>query len=168
MEFGRYCEFESNATELWLNASLIDAPKDEPNCGTLCGSGFDLYAYDVATGAWRWVSSTQNSHNRGFNYTSIDVLVRLIQGDTKLYSKTTYYRLHLPIYNGIVSASIGAVAPGRVYLPRTAGNAHAARVRQPRLPKVPPIVWYVSFRSMHAPSARVCVRETVPSLRFRR
>lgn len=40
---GLYFEFQSNSSEIWLNATLIAAPKEYANCAVVCGSGFDMY-----------------------------------------------------------------------------------------------------------------------------
>lgn len=90
------------------------------------------YAYDVSTGAWRWVATTTHSGGGGWNYTHAHVLVMLTDDPEMTARKSAYYRIHLPIYNGIVSAQVGAMAHDVISLP---DDSHA-------LPAIPPIAWY--------------------------
>ena len=73
---GLYIGFQSDAPTLWLNATLLSAPREGANCATICGSGLDLYAHDASAssgGAWRWVGTTTSSGRavgaRGFDFT---------------------------------------------------------------------------------------------------
>ena len=147
---GMYLEFSTNASLLWLNASLLDVPHEDATCGTICGSGLDLYAMDTASKQWRWVAVTQNSgYAGGFNYSSLLVTRAMFNRGTMGYKQDapslevaaapriqskapTSYRFYLPIYNNVAHASIG-VPPGSTFSGAAVAPPHTA---------LPPIVFY--------------------------
>ena len=101
----------------------------------------DLYAFDENTSAWRWTSTT---HSQGPRRTASNRLTttRVCSSVDVNTCKLTRYRLHLPLYNGVLNLSLGFNAKG-------AGctNNHCVLVADtdPRTLAVdskPPVVWY--------------------------
>jgi hypothetical protein len=73
---GLFFGFRSNASQIWLKATLLDEIREYANCATACGSGFDMYAFDGrehGANAWRWVGTTTNWNGAGWNYTGFNV-----------------------------------------------------------------------------------------------
>lgn len=97
--------FKSDAATIWLNATTLEPIREQPNCGSACGSGLDMYAFDETVRQWRWVSTTTNAKGSGWDYSGSEVLRPMVTDAPP--GKTFRYRIHLPIYNGLTSASIG-------------------------------------------------------------
>ena len=116
---GLYVGFQSDADDLWLNATLLEKPQESQVCSSVCGSGLDLYAFDERSHAWRWVDTTKNSNGGGWKFDSTTILRSMFKNNARGGShvgsgKLTRYRLHLPIYNGLTQMAIGVPAPAKV------------------------------------------------------
>ena len=70
---GLVIAFRSDAASIWLNATLLTAIKEAPNCAATCGSGLDMYAWDPATKAWRWVDTTKNNFGNGWSFVGTQI-----------------------------------------------------------------------------------------------
>jgi hypothetical protein len=112
---GLYLGFVSDSPTIWLNATLLSPAKEATNCGSTCGSGLDMYAYDEATKAWRWVDTTTNSNGGGWSFVGSQIS-RPMVAQVPASRGPVRYRIHLPIYNGLSAAAIG-VPPGKKILP---------------------------------------------------
>ena len=64
-----------------------------------------MYAFDERVNQWRWVSTTTNTKGGGWDYSGSEILRPMVTDAPP--GKTFRYRIHLPIYNGLISASIG-------------------------------------------------------------
>ena len=116
---GLYVGFQSDANDLWLNATLLEKPQESQVCSAVCGSGLDLYAFDERSHAWRWVDTTKNSNGGGWKFDSATILRSMFKNNARGGAhvgsgKLTRYRLHLPIYNGLTQMAIGVPAPAKV------------------------------------------------------
>eukprot|EP00035_Acanthoeca_spectabilis_P007412 m.136418 g.136418 ORF g.136418 m.136418 type:complete len:830 (-) comp13943_c0_seq1:293-2782(-) len=112
---GLFLAFQSNSPTIWLNASLIDSAGEDVDCSATCGSGLDMYAWDPATRAWRWISTTTASFGGGWALSGPQI-TRSMTPTGAFVKGMVRYRIHLPIYNGLTSAQIG-VAPASVLTP---------------------------------------------------
>ena len=54
---GLYLAFETDAAEVYLNATLLEPASEGVNCGAACSTGVDMYAFDTINDAWRWVAT---------------------------------------------------------------------------------------------------------------
>eukprot|EP00040_Diaphanoeca_grandis_P020150 m.107095 g.107095 ORF g.107095 m.107095 type:complete len:858 (-) comp27770_c0_seq2:220-2793(-) len=135
---GLYLGFRSDADDIWLNATLLEAPTEYTVCSAVCGSGLDLYAFDETNHVWRWVDTTKNSNGGGWAFNSAQITRSMFKNNARGGGHVgggkgnfTRYRFHLPIYNGLTSASIGVPTGATVEVDPTDGNTNAA-----------PILWY--------------------------
>jgi hypothetical protein len=132
---GLYLGFQSDADDLWLNATLLKAPKESTVCSAVCGSGLDLYAFDEMLNAWRWVDVTKNSNGKGWGFNNVQITRSMFlnaRGQGHVgggKGRFTRYRFHLPIYNGLAAASLGVPSGATI----KADNEQN---------KTPPILWY--------------------------
>lgn len=111
---GLYLAFKTDAPTIWLNATTLEPIRESPNCGSACGSGLDMYAFDEEVSQWRWVSTTTNAKGGGWDYSGSEILRPMVTDAPP--GKTFRYRIHLPIYNGLTSASIGVPAGSQLVL----------------------------------------------------
>jgi hypothetical protein len=135
---GLYLSFRSDADDLWLNATLLKAPKEDTTCSAVCGSGLDLYAFDETALAWRWVDTTKNSNGRSWSFNSAQITRSMFadndRGQGHVGSgkgKFTRYRFHLPIYNGLTAASLGVPKGATIEADDSSDDTELA-----------PILWY--------------------------
>jgi lysophospholipase L1-like esterase len=99
---GMMARFETDATTIWVDYTLLDKGLAMPHMPATGVSGVDLYARD-ASGKWRWVMVTKP--------TSQQVRVPIVRG---LAPGKREYALYLPLYNGIDQLKIG-VAKGAAF-----------------------------------------------------
>ena len=92
---GMMVRFETDATTIWVDYTLLDGGLAMPHMPATGVSGVDLYARDAA-GKWRWVMITKP--------TAQQVRVPIVQG---LAPGKREYALYLPLYNGINTLKIG-------------------------------------------------------------
>jgi hypothetical protein len=116
---GLYVGFQSDAEELWLNATLLQPPRESQVCSAVCGSGLDLYAFDDSSHAWRWVDTTKNSFGGGWAFDSATISRSMFKSNARGGAHVgsgalMRYRFHLPIYNGLSKMSIGVPVGARV------------------------------------------------------
>lgn len=94
---GLYFAFKANGSSVWLNATLLNPIEEHANCGSTCGSGFDMYAFDPRTLAWRWVATTTNTGlGGGWDFSGYYVDRSMATGPLP-EGGFTRYRIHLPI-----------------------------------------------------------------------
>ena len=103
---GLVITFRSDAASIWLNATLLTAIKEAPNCAATCGSGLDMYAFDANTKKWRWVDTTKNNFGNGWSFVGTQI-TRAMVTDVPPSHDMVRYKIHLPIYNGLRTAAIG-------------------------------------------------------------
>ena len=129
---GLYLAFKTDAPSVVLNATLISQAAEATNCGVACNTGVDMYAYDNRTSAWRWVSTAWPSPSSGGGWSwGGNVIYRaMVATDAALQRRTTRYRIHLPIYNGLTAAAIGVPAGSTVSLD------------PPPTDQLPPVLFY--------------------------
>ncbi|MDG2171075.1 MAG: SGNH/GDSL hydrolase family protein [Opitutales bacterium] len=113
---GMMVRFETDATEIWVDYTLLDKNLAMPHMPATGVSGLDLYARDEK-GQWRWVEVTMPD--------SQDVLTNIIKD---MSPGSREYAAYLPLFNGVNSLKIG--------VPKGA----AFKGLQPR--KAKPIVFY--------------------------
>lgn len=119
---GLFLEFSSNATAIHCRYTLRNTNVTLfSNFSPLGFSGVDLYAFDAASSAWRWVASGFDGLSAAMRDASPNVV------ESPLFSNasgwpvgaapaaatqqwTTRYRLHLPSYNGVLSLDVGVPA----------------------------------------------------------
>ena len=116
---GLYVGFQSDADDLWLNATLLEKPQESQVCSSVCGSGLDLYAFDERSHAWRWVDTTKNSFGGGWAFDSATISRSMFKSNARGGAHVgsgalMRYRFHLPIYNGLSKMSIGVPVGARV------------------------------------------------------
>lgn len=126
---GMAVQFETNATALWLNTTLLDAglytttpclhthhvhlvantASLPPRCRDMIHfptsgvSGSDLYVWDAASSHWRWVGTTASITFPDSNMVAIAPTLPTPPAAGALQR----YRLHLPLYNGVVHMAVG-------------------------------------------------------------
>eukprot|EP00037_Helgoeca_nana_P028974 m.344136 g.344136 ORF g.344136 m.344136 type:complete len:811 (-) comp27878_c0_seq1:173-2605(-) len=110
---GLYLGFATNATAVWLNATLSSPATEDIDCSATCGSGLDMYAWDPSTSAWRYVSTTTNSFGGGWSLSGTQITRAMTSAAPP--RGLTRYRIHLPIYNGLTAASIGVTAGSQLH-----------------------------------------------------
>jgi len=131
---GVFVQFATNASSVHLSYELRDANQTRFAAFPPIGySGMDLYRWDNGSSTWRWVASTFEGLQAAGESGSTAVLESPLFTDTAGWpigplppfdtlNATYRYRLHLPSYNGVMSASIG-VPVGASLLPDLSWNA---------------------------------------------
>ena len=94
---GMYVEFVTDSSSIAINCSLTSASTTMWHFPSTGVAGLDLYSWDNATEAWRWVGTTHTIAYPNMK----DILVSGLQAESRRY------RLNLPLYNGIKELSIG-------------------------------------------------------------
>ncbi|XP_065184975.1 uncharacterized protein LOC135815587 [Sycon ciliatum] len=98
---GMYVQFETNSNVIAVNATLRSGSLSMWHFPSTGVSGLDLYLLDEQS-VWRWVGTT-----RAIRYPKAVVNVLLEGGHPAVNGSTGVYRLHLPLYNGIVDLFVG-------------------------------------------------------------
>jgi hypothetical protein len=127
---GMFVQFASNATAVHVRYTLRSGNKTVfSNFSPLGFSGVDLYARKDPSDPWRWAASAFN----GLQGTSADVVESPLWAnntgwptpaapDAPTQDSATFYRLHFPSYNGVLSMEVGVPA-GASLVPDLSWNA---------------------------------------------
>lgn len=95
---GMYVDFVSNSPSISVIYNLLFPDLESYDFPSTGKSGMDLYAYDEGNETWRWVGTT-----RTISYpTATNLMATDMPSDRHFM-----YRLHLPIFNGVVNMSVG-------------------------------------------------------------
>lgn len=122
---GLFVQFVSNASSLAVNVTYIYGAMTMWHFPSTGVAGLDLYAYDEGNATWRWLATT-NPSTATAGAPLVTTLTTAHRG-----TSLVQYRLHLPLYNGLSSASVGF------------GGAAAVLQTDPAMAKrKKPIVWY--------------------------
>eukprot|EP00754_Rhynchopus_humris_P022802 Rhum_TRINITY_DN14806_c17_g1::Rhum_TRINITY_DN14806_c17_g1_i1::g.120194::m.120194 len=120
---GMYVDFETNSTQLHAKVEYSFGWHDMPNFVNDGLSGLDLYQWDAtaeSAGAWRWTAT----------FSSFAMSFEQQVGPTYDAAVARRFRLHLPLYNSVVSLSVGTDAAATV---RGLPDPYATKA---------PVVWY--------------------------
>jgi hypothetical protein len=130
---GLFLQFASNATAVHVRYTLRSGNKTVfSNFSPIGMSGVDLYARTSPADPWRWAASAFNGLQGG----SADVLESPLWANASGWPTppapaaptqpgATFYRLHFPSYNGVLSLSVGVPA-GASLVPDRSWNASRA------------------------------------------
>jgi hypothetical protein len=121
---GMYLQFISNASKLAVNVTYIYSTMSMWHFPSTGVAGLDLYAFDATNATWRWLATTNPSEAKA----GVPHMSTLKTADHG--SSLIQYRLHLPLYNGVSSISLGINGAPAVLFP------------DPTLDTKKPIVWY--------------------------
>ena len=120
---GMYVDFETNSTRLHAKAEYSFGFHDMPNFVNDGLSGLDLYQWDATAegaGAWRWTAT----------FSSFAMSFEQQVGPAYDAPVARRFRLHLPLYNSVVSLSVGTDAAATI---RGLPDPYATKA---------PVVWY--------------------------
>ena len=96
---GFYVEFVTDSPTIMLNFTLLSSETEMYHFPSTGVSGSDLYRYDNDAKAWRWVGTTHEI--AGYPKINTEIIA------SDLPQGTSQYRLHLPLYNGIIDMDVG-------------------------------------------------------------
>jgi len=122
---GMFVSFQSNATLIYLNYTLVSSTLDMYHMPMTGVSGVDLYTLDDSSQRWRWVA------------TFADIAYPLSSGPLTSNKflcpkdgSLRPYIMYLPLYNGVTSMSVGWETSASLvsYIPDFVSQ--------------PPIIWY--------------------------
>lgn len=97
---GMYIDFESNSPSISVIYELLRPELESDNFPSSGASGMDLYAYDEGNTTWRWVGTT-----RTIAFPQATNLMAMGMPSDRKFT----YRLHLPVFNGVINMSIGVL-----------------------------------------------------------
>ena len=129
---GMFVQFHTDATAVHVKYTLRSANKTVfSNFSPIGMSGVDLYARTAPTAPWRWVASAFNGLAGGAEVVESPLYANASGWPTPpappapTQATPTFYRLHFPSYNGVLSLAVG-VPQGAALSPDLSWNATRA------------------------------------------
>jgi len=120
---GVHVDFETDASEIWIDYTLLNTNTDFTNMDGFGVSGIDILAFDTAASSFRWLTAWGANLTFPINYG------RLVN-ELHFPAEKTLYRINFPLYNRVQSFRIGVPTSSKVFSPA------------PSTLKSYPIVWY--------------------------
>eukprot|EP01064_Diplonema_japonicum_P021869 TRINITY_DN3144_c2_g1_i2.p1 TRINITY_DN3144_c2_g1~~TRINITY_DN3144_c2_g1_i2.p1 ORF type:complete len:759 (+),score=91.34 TRINITY_DN3144_c2_g1_i2:192-2468(+) len=118
---GMYVDFITDSRNITLNTTYVNNPGTMYHFSASGINGLDLFQWDAPNSTWRWVGTTKNQADR----TEIQPILNRPETPSVQHK----YRLHFPLYNGVLKLSIGT-------------DKGATISPAPVQYEQPPVIWY--------------------------